>query len=141
MWPWLVGVAVIVVMAVVAGAVLLLSGPGDAADARSVQDVADLAVEAAEELDVEKGVDLLCEAPSDGEREELEDLIAEAQDEAGTDDPEVDYEVSDVEGDETGSFTVEVTSDEDGLEDRDLVLEVEVGQDGDRSCVEGAESQ
>ncbi len=131
----------IVVVAVAAGAVLLLSGPGEASDARSVQDVADLAVDAAEELDVEKGVDLLCEAPSDGEREELEDLIAEAQDEAGTDDPEVDYEVSDVEGDATGSFTVTVTSDEDGLEDRDLVLEVEVGQDGDRSCVEGAESQ
>lgn len=141
LWPWLVGVGVLVVLAVVAGGVLLVSGPGEASDARSVQDVADLAVEAAEDLDVDAGVDLLCETPSQEDRDELEELIERAQEEAGTDDPDVTYEVSDVEGDETGTFDVEVTSDEGDLEGRDLELTVEVGQDGDRSCIEGAQSE
>ena len=130
--------AVLVIVAVVAGGVLLLSGASEASEARSVQDVADLAVEAAEDLDVQAGVDLLCEAPHGGDRDELEELIEQAQDEAGTEDPDVTYEVSDVEGDETGSFQVEISSDEEGLEDRDFEITVEVGQDGDRSCIEGA---
>ena len=125
-----------VVLLAVGVGVFALSGT-DASDARSVDDVADLAVEAAEDLDVEKGIDLLCAAPDDRLRDELEDLIAEAQDRAGTDDPEVDYRISDVSDGSTGTFEVEVTSEESGLEGEGAAYKVFVAKDGERSCIAG----
>lgn len=122
------------VVAVVVVAVVLSGGaPG------TVAEVADEAVDAAESLDVDAGIDLLCEAPSAEDRATLEEVIAEAQDRAGTDDPEVDYEISDVEGDAEGSFRVTVSSDETGLEDEGFSAIVVVERDGDRSCVAAIE--
>jgi hypothetical protein len=109
-------------------------------DAETVEEVADDAVAAAEDLDVGAGIDLLCDAPSDGDRDDLEDLIDEARDRAGTHDPEVRYEISDVEGDASGSFVVTVTSDEDGLDDERLEMRVIVEERGDRACISDVEA-
>ena len=139
--PWIVGLALVAVLAVVVVLVVTLTGSKAAEDARSVQDVADVALDAAEDLDVDAGVDLLCEAPDASDREQLESLIDEARDRAGTDDPDVDYEISDVKGDETGSFRVHVTSDEDGLDDQELDFVVRVNVRGDRSCIDGLQAE
>lgn len=125
----------VLVLLVVVVLVVTLTGSKAAEDAESVQDVADLAVAAAEELDVDKGVDLLCEAPSSSRIDELEDLIEAGQEAAGTDDPDVDYVVSGLEGDAEGSFIVKVSSDEEGLEDSEESLRFEVSTDGSRSCI------
>ncbi len=132
----LVIIAVVAVLLIGTGTtVALLSG----GDATNVEEVADQAVEAAEDLDVDAGIDLLCDAPSAEERDELDAFIETAQDEAGTDDPDVDYAISDVEGEETGSFRVDVSSEDPAFEDRDFAIDVTVEQDGDRSCIAGAE--
>jgi len=125
-----------VLLLAVGGAVLALSG----GDAESVQDVADQAVEAAEDLDVDAGIDLLCEAPTEEQRDELQDLIDGGRDEAGTDDPDVSYEISDVEGGASGTFRVRVTSDEDGLTDRDLEAVIVVEARDGRSCIAALEN-
>ena len=134
---WLIAIAVGVVVAVVVivGVGLAVSG----GDADSVEDVADDAVAAAEDLDVDAGIELLCDAPTDEERGDLEALIDAAQDRAGTDDPEVDYDVSDIEGDSEGSFTVTVTSDEEGLDDERLEMRVIVEEHDGRSCIADVE--
>lgn len=135
--PYVVGGGLVLLLVVVVVLVVTLTGSKAAEDARSVQDVADIAVDAAEDLDVDAGIDLLCEAPTAAERDELEDLLDQARDRAGTQDPEVDYEISDVEGDETGSFRVQVSSDEDGLDDEQLDLVVLVESRDGRSCIAG----
>ncbi|MFB9314577.1 glycoside hydrolase family 18 protein [Nocardioides plantarum] len=139
--PWIVGLALVAVLAVVVVLVVTLTGSKAAEDARSVQDVADIAVDAAQDLDVDAGVDLLCEAPGASDRDQLESLIDEARDRAGTDDPDVDYEISDVEGDKSGSFRVHVTSDEQGLEDQELDFVVRVDVRGERSCIAGLQPE
>lgn len=53
--PWVVGGVVLLVLAVVVVLVLTLGGGNEADDASSVQGIADLAVDAAEDLDVEVG--------------------------------------------------------------------------------------
>lgn len=131
----IIAVAVIVVVGAVTAAAITLSG----GDPTSVEDVADEAVDAAEDLDVDAGIDLLCDAPTSEQRSDLGDLIDEARDRAGTDDPDVDYEISDVEGDTAGSFLVTVTSEEDGLDDERIEMRVLVEADGDRSCIAGVE--
>lgn len=133
--PLVVGSGIVVVIGLVVVLVLVLGGGKNAADARSVQDVADLAVDAAEDLDVTKGIDLLCDPPPEQERAALDQLIADGRDEAGTDDPDVDYTISDVEGDAEGSFTVTVSSDDPGLAGHEFTMTVSVETRGDRSCI------
>ncbi len=132
---WYVAGGVLLLILAIGGAVFAFTG----GDATSVQDVADQAVEAAEDLDVDAGIDLLCTAPTKKQRADLDALISEGREEAGGEDPQVDYEVSDVEGDATGSFRVRATSDEDALEGKELDVVVLVEQDGDRSCIAGIE--
>jgi len=131
----MIGVGLAVLVALGIGLVLALGG----GNAESVEVVADAAVDAAEDLDVDGGIDLLCDAPSTEEREEFEDLISDAQEQAGTDDPEVDYEISDLEGERTGRFTVTVSSDEEELADRGFSLVVLVEEEGGQSCIAGVE--
>lgn len=133
--PFLIGGGVVVVLVIVVVLVVLLGGSKDAADARSVDDVADVALDAAQDLDVDAGVDVLCEAPDPDDREALETLIDEARDRAGTDDPDIDYEITDVEGEATGTFRVTVTSDEESFDGSSGSFLVTVEQDGDRSCI------
>ncbi|MDN5744790.1 MAG: hypothetical protein L0H31_06665 [Nocardioidaceae bacterium] len=133
---WIVAGAIVIVLALAGGVTaLVLSGGGDPT---SVQQVADKAVDAAEDLDVDAGIDLLCEAPSSDDRSGLNEMIKGAQDESGTDDPDVDYEISHVEGDAEGSFDVHVTSTEDEFEGKELNFRVIVERDGDRSCIADA---
>jgi len=135
---WIIAGAIVIVLALAGGvtAIVLASG----GDPTSVQEVADKAVDAAEDLDVDAGIDLLCDAPSKEDREGLESLIDEAQDDADTDDPDVDYEVSHVKGDAEGSFEVRITSSEKDLAGKELAFRVVVEKDGDRSCIADAES-
>lgn len=130
---WIVAGVIAFVLLFAGGVTTLVLASGGGPT--SVQDVADEAVDAAEALDVDAGIDLLCEAPKSWERRELERLIETAQEQAGTDDPDVTYEVSDVQGDAEGSFEVRVTSDEEQLEDDELAAEVFVEQRGERSCI------
>ncbi|WP_340539286.1 hypothetical protein [Nocardioides sp. GXZ039] len=135
--PWVAAAIVMAVLAGVAVTTLFLRDSRTAEDAASVEDVADLAVEAAQDLDVDAGMELLCEAPMALYRMTLMTIIDDARDAAGTVDPDVDYKVSDVSDGATGSFVVEVTSSEKGLEDRELTSRVFVEQRGERSCVAG----
>lgn len=121
-------------LAAVGGAVLALTG---GSDATSVREVADQAVVAAEELDVDAGIDLLCTAPTDEQRRELDDLIAEGREETGSDEPDIDYDVSEVEGDATGSFRLVATSDDPALEGKELDTVVLVEERDGRSCIAG----
>lgn len=139
--PWVVVGVVMVVLAAVAVTTVFFTGPGNAEDAETVQDVADLAVDAAETLDVAAGIDLLCEAPMDLYRMSLESTIAEAQDRAGTETPDVTYTVRDVSDAATGSFVVDITSDEVGLADEDTTVRVFVEDRDGRSCVAGVGSE
>jgi hypothetical protein len=127
--------AVLVLLVATGGAVVALTG----GDADSVQDVADQAVAAAEDLDVDAGIDLLCAAPTGDQKDELEDAIDGGRDHAGTDDPDVSYDVSEVEGDASGSFRIDVTSDEDGLEDYEFAAIVVVESHDGRSCIAALE--
>lgn len=135
---WIIAGAIVIVLALGGGvtAIVLASG----GDPTTVQEVADEAVEAAKDLDVDAGIDLLCEAPPKEDREGLQKLIEAAQDKADTDDPEVDYEISDVDGDTEGSFEVRITSSEPDLDDEELAYKVTVKQDGDRSCISDYEA-
>ncbi|WP_157550942.1 hypothetical protein [Nocardioides jensenii] len=127
----LVLVGILVVLIGTAVVVMAVTG----GDADSVQEVADAAAEAGEDLDVDAGIDLLCEPPTDEQRDRLDGVLVAGKDEAGTDDPEVHFEVSDVKGDETGSFTLTIWSDDGALKDGYGVADIEVDRDGDRSCI------
>lgn len=128
---WYVAGAALVLVVAIGGAVFAFTG----GDATSVQEVADQAVEAAEDLDIDAGIDLLCTAPSEQQRQELESLIAEGREETGDDDPDIDYEISEVEGDEEGSFRVTATSDDPALEGKELDAVVIVDEVDGRSCI------
>ena len=132
---WIVG-SVVAVLLLAAGVTTALASGGDPT---TVQEVADAAVEAAEDLDIDAGVDLMCDTPSTSDRDDLKELIETAQDESGTDDPRVDYDISNVKGEEAGSFEVRITSDESAFEDEEIALQVDVEQDGDRSCIAGVD--
>lgn len=134
---WIVAGAVALVLLLAGGVTALVVAGGDPT---SVADVAEAAVEAAEDLDVDQGIDLLCEAPSDKERAELEELIDTVRDETGEDDPDATYQVSDVEGEAEGSFEVRVTSDEEEYDDAELAAVVRVEERDGRSCISGFES-
>lgn len=132
---WYVAGGALVLVLAIGGAVFALTG----GDATSVQEVADRAVDAAEDLDVDAGIDLLCSAPTPEQREELEDLISEGRQETGSDNPDVDYVVSDVEGDTTGSFRVVATSSDPALLGKEFDAVVLVEEDDGRSCIAGLE--
>jgi hypothetical protein len=133
--PWIVAGAILVVLLVVGGVVVALTG----GDAESVQDVADQSVEAAEDLDIDAGFDLFCTDPGSDAREELDRMVQKAQDRAGTDDPDVDYEITDVKGDEEGSYHVTASSDEQGISrDRGEATVIVESRDG-RSCIADVE--
>ncbi|MFS3129153.1 hypothetical protein ACLM5J_12205 [Nocardioides sp. Bht2] len=135
---------------VVGGAVVVLVGVGAAVwaltggDAGSVSEVADDAVAAAEELDVDAAIDLMCDAPTAEERAVLVDGIAQARADAGTQDPQVDYRISDVEGEAAGSFVVHISTDEPGLQDEEtygaVSVKVIVKDDDGRSCISSFDS-
>lgn len=101
----------------------------------SVSEVADAAVDAAKDLDVDAGVDLLCEPPSSAERARLDELIASGKKRAGTDDPDVHSEVANITGKKSGSFQMTIWSDDGDLDKSYLVAQLKVEQDGERSCV------
>lgn len=126
--------AVAAVLLVAGGVTALVVSGGDPT---SVADVADVAVDAAEDLDVDDGIELLCEAPSAQDRKDLEELIGAAQDEAGTEDPDVDYAISNVQGEQEGSFDVTITSDEKAFEDDEIAVTVLVDSQDGRSCISG----
>jgi len=127
---------VLLVLAVVAVLAFTLGGGSDAG---SVEEVADAAVEAAEELDLDAGVELMCDPPSDDERERVEGWIESAQDAAGTEDPDVEYDVSEIEGDEEGSFVVTITSTDEPLDEVTGHIEVEVASEDGHSCIADAQ--
>lgn len=135
---WLLLTGCLVVLLGVGGTVFALTSGGD--DPTSVQDVAEAAVAAAEDLDVDAGLDLMCSFTS-GDRSGLERAISEARDDAGTDSPDVRYEISDVVGSTSGTFVVTVVTDEPGLEgwtSRTAKLTV-ASRDG-RSCISDVEN-
>ena len=134
--PWAVGGGLVVAVLVAGGAVFALSG-GD--DPTSVREVADQAVAAAEDLDVDAAIDLLCEAPSKSDRAFLDEAISAGKKTSGKDDPDVTYDVSNVDGSASGSFDVKITSDDPGLEGIVGAAHVTVDRDGDRSCISGWE--
>ncbi|WP_447644338.1 Rv0361 family membrane protein [Nocardioides zeae] len=106
----------------------------------SVRETAEQAVDAAEALDVDAGARLLCSAPSDDERADLEDAIDEAREQTGTDDPEVAYEISDVEeSDDGGSVVVRATADEEELGDAFLEVRFDVTSDDGEFCIDEIE--
>lgn len=130
---WIVGGVLALVLVLAGGTTaLVLASDGDPT---TVEEVAEAAVDAAEDLDVDAGIDLLCDAPSKDDRDDLEDLIEGAQDEADTDDPDVDYEISNIKGDAEGSFEVRITSSEPDFKDEEIAMRVIVETDGDRSCI------
>lgn len=101
----------------------------------SVDEVAAAAVDAGENLDLDAGIDLLCEAPTTEQREGLESVIARGKSQAGTSIPDVNYSVTGVQGDKSGSFRMTIWSDEEGINTSHLVAQVDVEQDGDHSCI------
>lgn len=134
---WIVAGAVALVLLLAGSVTALVVAAGG--DPTSVADVADAAVDAAEDLDVDDGIDLLCEAPSGKDRADLEELIETVRDETGEDSPDASYEISDVEGDAEGSFTVRVTSDEEEFQDSEIAAVVHVEERDGRSCISGFE--
>lgn len=128
----LVLIGILVVLVALVFTVKALTGGGDP---QSVEEVADAAVEAAEDFDVDAGIDLFCEPLTADQRDRIDDFIAAGRDAAGVDDPEVHYSVGKVEGDEEGSFQVTGWSTEGDLDGSYVVAEGEVSRDGDRSCV------
>ncbi|QSR26395.1 hypothetical protein CFH99_12240 [Nocardioides aromaticivorans] len=132
---WIVAGAVALVLLLAGSVTALVVASGG--DPTSVEEVADAAVDAAQDLDVDDGVDLLCEAPSGKDRADLEKLIETVRDETGEDDPDATYEISDVEGDTEGSFTVRVTSDEEPYTDAEIAAVVHVQERDGRSCISG----
>lgn len=127
----LVLVGLVVVLVAVGGLVWALNQ----GDPESVDDVASAAVDAAEDFDVDAGIELFCEPLTDEQRDRIDEVIADGREAAGTDEPDVTYEVSNVEGDKEGSFKVIAYSKDGELASGYVVAEVEVGRDGDRSCV------
>lgn len=136
----LVGLAVLLgVLLLGGGTWALVAATSDDAPG-SVRETAEQAVDAAEDLDVDAGARLLCSAPSDDERADLEDAIDEARETAGTDDPEVDYAISDVEEtDDGGSAVVRATADEEELGDAFLEVRLDVTSDGGDFCIDEIE--
>ncbi len=136
----LVGLAVLLgVLLLGGGTWALVAATSDDAPG-SVRETAEQAVDAAEALDVDAGARLLCSAPSDDERADLEDAIDEARETSGTDDPEVDYEISDVEEtDDGGSAVVRATADEEELGDAFLEVRFDVTSDDGDFCIDEIE--
>lgn len=137
MLPWAVVGVVMVVLATYAVVILFFDDPEDPGEADTVQEVADLAAEAAELFDVRAGVQLLCEQPMDLYRMSVDSTIAGWQDAADTETPDMTYRISDVDDGAAGSFLVDITSDEPGLEDESQQLRVFVESREDRSCIVG----
>lgn len=132
-----VGVAVAVLaLGGTAWAVVATAGGGDPT---SVEEVAEQAVDAARDLDVDAGVRLMCETPSADEREELEDAIAGGKDFTGTDDLELAFDVRDADDGPEGNVRIEVVGDQAELEGATMEVELSVVEDGDRSCIESLE--
>ena len=130
--------------ATVVVAVLLLGGIAFAVvkatsgeDTTSVQGVADAAVSAAEDLDVDKGVALLCSTPPSDDVDYLNHLISEARDAVGGD-PDVSYEVSDVhDSGGAGRFTVTISTSEAALRGSHAKLVMLVQSRNGQSCISG----
>ena len=136
----LVGLAVLVgVLLLGGGTWAVVAATSDDAPG-SVRETAEQAVDAAEDLDVDAGARLLCTAPSDDDRADLEDAIDEARETAGTDDPAVDYEISDVEeSDEGGSAVVRAVADQEELGDAFLEVRLDVTADDGDYCIDEIE--
>ncbi|MBS4753792.1 hypothetical protein KG112_13340 [Nocardioides sp. zg-ZUI104] len=134
---WVVAGVVLLVLLLAGGVTALVVASGDP---QTVEEVADAAVEAAEDLDIDAGADLLCEVPSSKDRQDLADLIDEARAEAGTDDPDVTYDVANIRGGAEGSFEVRITSDEKELANRTLSARVIVKSRDGRSCIDDVEA-
>ncbi|MBM9459110.1 hypothetical protein JK386_04290 [Nocardioides sp. zg-536] len=134
---WVVAGVVLLVLLLAGGVTALVVASGDP---QAVEEVADAAVEAAEDLDIDAGADLLCEAPSSKDRKALVDLIEEARAEARTDDPHVTYDVTNIRGEAEGSFDVRITSDEKELADRTVNARVIVKSRNGRSCIADVEA-
>lgn len=119
-----------------AWAVVATTGGGDPT---SVEEVAEQAVDAARDLDVDAGVRLMCETPSADEREELEDAIAQGQDYTGNDDLALAFEIRDAADGPEGSVRIDVEGDQAELEGATMEIELTVVQEGDRSCIDEVE--
>ncbi len=135
--PWVVVGVVMVALAGVAVVRLFVDEPAAPTDAATVQDVADLAVEVTEGLDVQAGVDLLCDEPIELYRMAVESTIIRWQALSGTQVPELTADVSDVDRGPAGSFVIKISSDERGLEDVQQTFRVFVEDRDGRSCVVG----
>lgn len=135
--PWVVVGVVMVVLAGVAVVRLFVSEPGASTEPVTVAAVADLAVTATEDLDVAAGVEMLCDQPIDLYRMAVESTITRWQTESGVQVPEVDAVVSDVDEGATGSFVIDIDSDQEGLEDEQQTFRVFVESRAGRSCVTG----
>lgn len=106
----------------------------------SVRETAERAIEAAEDLDVDAGARLMCTTPTDDERAELEDAISGTREIAGTDDPEVDYEIVSVEEtDDGGTAVIEAEGEEGELEDAFLEVRLVVTADDGEHCIDEIE--
>lgn len=133
--PWVVGGVVVVGALLVGGFAFALSSGGQ--DPTTVSGVADAAVQAAEELDVDAAIDLLCSPPGGDDRAFLDGAISAARDATGDESPDVTYEVSHVVGGAEGGFDVVITSGDDALAGVVGTAHVTVQQRGDRSCISG----
>ncbi|MDT9592832.1 hypothetical protein RDV89_07120 [Nocardioides zeae] len=137
----LVGIVVGLVVLLLAGGTWGLVAAFSDDGPQDVRSTAEQAVEAAQALDVDAGARLMCTAPTSEERDDLEDAIEEAQEVAGTDDPEVAYEITEVteDADGGGTATVEALGDQAELEGAALTVRLVVVDDGDRHCIDEIE--
>jgi hypothetical protein len=135
--PYLVPLIVVVAVLIVGGIAFAIVSAASGGPPTSVEDVADDAVSAAEDLDVDAGVALLCDAPTQKDVSDLRELISDARKATGGD-PEVSYEITgvrDVGG--AGRFTVSITTDEEALRGSHAEIIVIVRRRGDHSCIGG----
>jgi hypothetical protein len=125
-------------------AVLLLGGIAFAVvkatggdDTSSVQGVADAAVSAAKDLDLDAGVALMCSPPSSADVDYVNHLISEARSAAGGN-PDVSYAISDVrDSGGAGRFTVTITTSEAALSGSHGKLVLLVQSHNGHSCISG----
>lgn len=130
----IVVIAIVVVLIGVAATVWALNRSAP----NSVDEVAAAAVAAGEDLDADAAIELLCESPTQQQSDGIDSLIADGKRRADTDNPDK-YTVADVKGDTSGSFRLTVTSVEGDVITTHLLAQVAVEQDGDRSCIAGAQ--
>lgn len=135
--PWVAVAAVMIALTAVAVDRVLVSETEEPTEADTVQDVADLAAEATEALDVQQGVAMLCRPPIQLYQMTVESTIDRWRSLTGDQAPDVTAEVSDVDSGSAGSFVLRISSDEDGLEDEGRTFRVYVEHDDGRSCVTG----